>query len=109
MAELIQTLHGIKRGDTLVFNWSLPLEFAELIETIAVQVNDVDGKEIEDLTVTLLEDTSNDRNWRFKATPLQTAFWPVKTLRFDIKHIAFDGTVIRTDTVNLPVRRSETP
>ena len=109
MSGIIQELPGIKRGDTLTLTWSLPLDFADEIDEIFAQVNQSNGDEIEDLTVTLLGDTDTHRQWALRATATQTRAWPIKTLRFDIKHVAVDGSVIHSDTIELPVRKAETP
>lgn len=109
MAEALQSLPGIKRGDSFNFTWKLPLDFANLVDSIESQVNDSAGTEIEDLTVTLIGDDDTYRIWNFSATDEQTALWPLKTLRFDIKHNAIDGKTIRSETLLLPVKKSETP
>lgn len=109
MSEIEVELPGIKRGDTFSATWSLPLEFGENIASILAQVNQSNGDEIEDLTVTPLADTADYKIWRLSATAEQTRTWPVKTLRFDIKHTAIDGSIVHSDTIALPVRKAETP
>lgn len=109
MAEALQAVPGIKRGDSLNLKWSLPLDFANIIDTIECQVNDSAGTEIEDLTVTLIGDTDTHREWDLSATDDQTSLWPLKTLKFDIKHNAVDGKTIHTETILIPVKKAETP
>ena len=109
MSEIIQELPGIKRGDTFAVTWSLPLAFGATISTVLAQINQSNGDEVEDLTVTPLDDTVDYKVWKLSATAVQTRSWPVKTLRFDIKHVAVDGTIVHSDTIALPVRKAETP
>lgn len=109
MSDIELTLPGIKRGDTFTATWSLPLAFGETISGILAQVNQSNGDEIEDLTITPLDDTEDYKVWRLSATASQTQTWPVKTLRFDIKHIAVDDSIVHSDTIALPVRKAETP
>ena len=109
MAETLQSIPGIKRGDSLELTWALPIEFAGLIASIACQVNESSGTQVEDLTVTLIGDSDGKRVWRLSATASQTALWPLKSLKFDIKHVAIDGKIVHTETILLPVKKQETP
>ena len=109
MSEIIQELPGIKRGDTFAVTWALPLAFGATISTVLAQINQSNGDEVEDLTVTPLDDTVDYKVWKLSATAVQTQSWPVKTLRFDIKHVAVDGSIVHSDTIVLPVRKAETP
>lgn len=109
MSDILQELPGIKKGDTLIVTWSLPLAFGQNIASMLAQVNQSNGDEIEDLTVIALDDTEDYKVWQLSATAVQTNSWPVRTLRFDIKHIAVGGSVVHSETIALPVRKAETP
>lgn len=81
MSDIVQTLPGIKRGDTLTLTWSLPLAFGNLIDTVLAQVNQSNGDEVQYLTITPMSDTLTHKVWQLSATAEQTRIWPLRYLQ----------------------------
>jgi len=106
----MQSLSPHKQGDTFSLLYSLPLAFANVIDTIALQLrlNDSASTLVQQITVTQIDDTATDGQWMLTATAEQTALWPLKLLIGDIKHITADGTVIHSETFKISILKAQT-
>lgn len=102
------SLRPVKRGGTFSYEYSLPIDFANSIETLEIQLRQSDGTLIQQILVNPLPDTDTHGRWQISATPEQTAAWPLKNLSGDIKHIAIDGTVIHTETFTVSIIKAIT-